>query len=183
MRIVWQVGMDSWLFPPDVPGPYATLYWPGGVGPLALAFDDCVPEVFCFHGSWCEAIEGSAVEVDLTWRPATESPGEFTWHAAIMDVSGVNGYSTIVASPGGDSMRFHRTLLSVECQRPILFGEDFTLVITRPCREITDTGVGDALLYGVEADFNEDKPRGDRPSDAISDEEYARRAGIYRGPK
>jgi hypothetical protein len=182
MKIVWSVGMDSWLFPPDVPGPYATLYWPGGKGPQALAFDDCVPEVFCFHGSWCEAIEGSIVEFDLTWRPAVENLGAFAWQAAIKDASGINGHSAIAASPGGDCRRFHRTTLGVQCQRPILYEDNFTLIIYRPCHESADTGVGDSLLYVVEADFSS-KPAGKGISDVISDDEYARRAGIYRGPK
>jgi hypothetical protein len=165
--------------------PFATPHMAEDDGRLIydLAFDDCVPEVANFSSFWAG---GNTMEVDLVWRSAVASQHFCCWQVGITDHRrATTSYSDFVAGVCyGPEGSMASTRLVVHVPHAVVRGDMFTLHVIRQCADSLDTMVGDALLMSVAGTMIDDlAPADASPSDVIPDEEYARRAGIYRGPK
>lgn len=171
----------------------ATLCWkdlslqagPPSFKVMVLAFDDTIQEHAGFKSQW---VFGPAAHVDLAWRPDVVAPWAVTW-AGMIVTDTQTLLSDSITYPYELSAPWVTTRLNFFPGSLISKGEEFRFYVWRLPTSPEDTLLGDALLLEVTAreaypghSVHEQRIAAPDPA-AISDEEYARRAGFYRGPK
>jgi hypothetical protein len=158
------------------------------LGTAVLAFDDIVSEYAEFLGRWQF---GKDIAVEVNWFPDVppERSASAVWGAKLISYEGTTTHFLERGRSACWGARMIRERLTFHVgPHGIAADEMFKLVIYRAPEESDDTLCGDAKLAcvamsdcssGVTEDPEPVTPYGY----AISDEEYARRAGFYRGPK
>lgn len=146
----------------------------------SYAFDDHVQESMDFGGRFARSWE-KTLRVDLH-TAAYVQPREASvfWRVDIVGTKD-GQWKTAKASTTihGGRISVERFIFDVSSFHA---DDDFAIVVHRIPFEAGDSLVGDALLLQVVATGGDDEDIAPKNKE-ISDEEFARRAGIYRGPK